>query len=125
MKALKTTPVRTETPSGGFSERLTLLNRTMEKMSDGSNGDLTALLLEELKLSVEMLKSQDRALEQLSEALERSRRETERERKRYQDLISYHPVGCLMTDMDGKIVSANREAASLLNIHESLLAGKY
>jgi PAS domain S-box-containing protein len=125
MKALKITPGEPKAQSGGYSEKLTALNRAVERMSGGSDGDMMSLLLEELKLCVDMLKSQDRVLEQLNEALDLSRRKTERERRRYDELINYHPVGCLITDMNGKIVSANREAASLLNIHESLLAGKY
>ena len=111
---------------GGYSTKVTGFLRDLDGLSRdgyGSEG-IIQLLLEELKLSVEMLSAQDRLITQLREELKQEREKTERASARYDDLITYNPTGCLLTDMNGKILQTNREAASLLGMDEKGVVGK-
>ncbi|NEQ28215.1 MAG: PAS domain S-box protein, partial [Microcoleus sp. SIO2G3] len=72
---------------------------------------------EELQVAAEEL------LEQ-SEALATTRAQVEAERQRYKELFEFMPNAYLVTDDQGKILEANRAAATLLNIEQSLLPGK-
>jgi PAS domain S-box-containing protein len=72
---------------------------------------------EELQVAAEQL------LEQ-TEELAATRAEVESQRQRYKDLFDFMPNAYLVTDVHGKIQEANRAAAALLNVEQSLLVGK-
>lgn len=126
MKTARKAAVNSEEKRVCFTRQLDALKQNLVTLNDGKGcaESLITLLLEELKLSVEMLTVQNEALDRLQEELAHSREETEQERKRYRDLIDHHPIGCLMTDIDGKIVDVNRETAAYLNLQEKMLIGK-
>jgi len=72
---------------------------------------------EELQVAAEQL------LEQ-TEELATTRAQVEAERQRYKELFEFMPNAYLVTDDQGKILEANRAAATLLNIEQSFLPGK-
>ena len=73
--------------------------------------------LEELRVSEEELHSQHRSLAT-------SRELVEAERLRYQELFHFAPDAYFVTDPEGVIREANRAAAELLGVLESILPGK-
>ena len=72
---------------------------------------------DELQVAAEQL------LEQ-TEELATTRAQVEAERQRYKELFEFMPNAYLVTDDQGKILEANRAAATLLNIEQSFLPGK-
>jgi PAS domain S-box-containing protein len=81
--------------------------------------------LEDLQEANQELDRQMEALAIASDALERARRTLELERRRYQDLFDLAPDGYLVTDLDGKILEANRAAGSILGYpHQRLTKPK-
>jgi two-component system, NarL family, sensor histidine kinase UhpB len=64
-------------------------------------------------------------LEMQNEQLRRAQTEVEESRFRYSDLYDFAPLGYLILDERGMIVSANLTAASLLGIERGRLLGRY
>lgn len=107
----------------GYADQLNIIGSKM-KGTQETDADLMGILLQELRLAVDMLADQDQLIVRLQNELESALEQVEAERRRYQDLIDYNPALCLTTDLSGKILRANRDVAALLNMDEGLLAGK-
>lgn len=76
-----------------------------------------AATLEDLQITHEELNSQNEELSAMQAALVQ-------ERGQYRELFEFAPDGYLVTDEEGVIVSANRPAATLLNVPQRYLVGK-
>ncbi|NEQ25888.1 MAG: PAS domain S-box protein [Microcoleus sp. SIO2G3] len=85
---------------------------------------LLAQAFEELRTALEELRVAEEELRQQNEQLVVARQEIEVERLRYQELFEFAPDGYLVTDTYGKILEANRAAATVLNISKNYLIGK-
>ncbi|KAB8318002.1 PAS domain S-box protein [Tolypothrix campylonemoides VB511288] len=85
---------------------------------------LLAQAFEELRTALEELRVAEEELRQQNEQLVIARQEIEVERLRYQELFEFAPDGYLVTDTYGKILEANRAAATVLNISKNYLIGK-
>jgi len=85
---------------------------------------LLAQAFEELRTALEELRVAEEELRQQNEQLVLARQEVEVERLRYQELFEFAPDGYLVTDTYGKILEANRAAATVLNISKNYLIGK-
>jgi PAS domain S-box-containing protein len=95
------------------------LKALRESMSDsqGQQGALLTMLLDELATTSEELRQQN-------EQLVAGRQAVEAERQRYQDLFNFAPDGYLVTDTDAMIQEANRAAATLLHVPQDRLQRK-
>jgi PAS domain S-box-containing protein len=80
--------------------------------------------LEELNTALEELHVAEEELYQQNEELLATRQALELERKRYQELFDFAPDAYLVTDIEGKILEANRTAANLFKISPKFLKGK-
>ncbi len=85
---------------------------------------LLAQAFEELRTALEELRVAEEELRQQNEQLVVARHNIEIERLRYQELFEFAPDGYLVTDTYGKILEANRAAATVLNISKNYLIGK-
>lgn len=85
---------------------------------------LLAQAFEELRTALEELRVAEEELRQQNEQLVLARQEIEVERLRYQELFEFAPDGYLVTDTYGKILEANRAAATMLNMSKKFLIGK-
>jgi PAS domain S-box-containing protein len=85
---------------------------------------LLAQAFEELRTALEELRVAEEELRQQNEELVLARQEIEVERLRYQELFEFAPDGYLVTDTYGKILEANRAAATMLNMSKKFLIGK-
>jgi PAS domain S-box-containing protein len=72
----------------------------------------------------EELRVAEGELREQNEELAATRASLEAERQRYVDLFEFAPVAYLVTDLNGAIREANRPAAALLDMPQSLLVGK-
>lgn len=84
----------------------------------GRHADPAQLPPEEIRALVERLHAQNIQLETENEELRQHRVVEELQRGRYQELFHSSPVGYLVLDSRGLIVSANRTAAGLLGMNE-------
>ena len=114
-----------------FTQQIQALHGRLAKMYQGNTTELLAqphLLLpvafKELGIASEELQVAAEEIFQQAEALAEIRAEIEFERQRYQDLLEFMPNAYLVTDTEGKILEANRAAATLLNVHPSFLLNK-
>lgn len=80
--------------------------------------------LKRLNTALEELRVAEEGLRQQNEELVAIRQALEAERQRYQELFDFAPDAYLVTDIDGKILEANRAAANLLKISQNCLFGK-
>lgn len=85
---------------------------------------LLAQAFEELRTALEELRVAEEELRQQNEQLVLAQQEVEVERLRYQELFEFAPDSYLVTDTYGKILEANRAAATMLNISKNYLIGK-
>ncbi len=114
-----------------FAQQIQALHWRLAKMYQGSSAELLAqpnLLLpiafKELGTASEELQVAAEEICQQAEVLAETRAEVEAERRRYQDLFEFMPNAYLVTDIEGKILEANRAAAMMFNVHPSFLAEK-
>ena len=80
-------------------------------------------LLEELSTTLEELRIVEEELYQQTEELAVSREAAATEQARYRELFEFAPDGYVMTDAQGIIVEANREAAMFLQCRQEHLIG--
>ncbi|MGC9356244.1 MAG: PAS domain S-box protein [Anaerolineae bacterium] len=78
----------------------------------------------ELAVSLEELQVAQEELREQNEELRAIRHELELERRRYQALFAFAPDGYLVTDPEGVIEEANRDAGKLLGLPPDYMAGK-
>lgn len=99
-----------------------LQNRVSE--SPWQQENLLVQAFEELRTALEELRVAEEELRQQNEQLAIARQQVEVERLRYEELFEFAPDGYLVTDTNGKILEANRAAATVLNIPKNFLIGK-
>ena len=80
--------------------------------------------LEDLEVQLAELDVAYEELEQQNDELQATREALERERHRYRHLFDEAPFGYLVTDVRGIVEEANHTAATLIGVHQDLLAGK-
>lgn len=114
-----------------FAQQIQALHWRLSKLYQGSSLELSAqssLLLpiafKELGTVSEELQVAAEELYQQTEVLAATRTAVEAERQRYQDLFEFMPNAYLVTDIQGKILEANRAAGTLLNVNPSFLTNK-
>lgn len=114
-----------------FTQQIQALHWRLSKLYQGSSLELSAqssLLLpiafKELGTVSEELQVAAEELYQQTEVLAATRTAVEAERQRYQDLFEFMPNAYLVTDIQGKILEANRAAGTLLNVNPSFLTNK-
>ncbi len=94
------------------------------------SGDISAeqsarYLLHELTLYQIELEAQNAELHRRNvEALDLERN-LDLERKRYASMFNFCPVGCFVTDINGKILEANSAGARMLGVEQRRLAGMF
>ena len=102
--------------------RLITLEERQGASSDDAPGGIEArqvlsTALQELHGAYEKLRHQN-------EELLAARRMVEAAHRRYQELFDFAPDGYLVTDLDGKILEANRAAAAMFGVTQDSLEGK-
>lgn len=108
-----------------WAEKIQQLQQRVEQLQRRAGQALTVSdALEEVATALEELSVTQEELLQQNEELVESRRELEAERQHYQELFEFAPDGYLVTGVAGEIQAANRAAATLLNVPQSLLSGK-
>jgi PAS domain S-box-containing protein len=107
----------------GLSSAQRRLDKLKEELTDGPSERFAAELME-LQASLAELEVAYEELEQQNDELLSTREQLEIQRHRYQHLFDEAPFGYLVTDLNGMIEEANREAASLLGVPYAHLPGK-
>lgn len=105
------------------SRLATLYQDNSSKLSTQPNF-LLSIAFKELGTASEILQLAAEQLYQQNEILAATRTEVAAQRQRYQDLFEFIPNAYLVTDIQGKILEANRGAAKLLNLSAFFLANK-
>jgi PAS domain S-box-containing protein len=104
-------------------KRTQILNDHFMEAPGDQQGLLTEVF-EEMNVALEELQVAEEELRQQNEQLASAYSLVEEERQRYQELFDYAPDCYLVTDVDGKILEANRTAANLFQIQHKYLKGK-
>ena len=104
-------------------KRTQILNEHFMGIPSEQQG-LLAEVVEEMNVALEELRVAEEELRQQNEQLTSAYSLVEQERQRYQELFDYAPDCYLVTDVDGKILEANRTAANLFQIQQKYLKGK-
>ncbi len=111
-----------------FAKRIKVLHWRLAELYQGVNTSvqpepnfLLPAAFKELATCSEELQVAVDELSRLNAELVATRKQAEAERKRYQELFEFMPNAYLVTDEQGKILEANRAAASLLNVEPSSL----
>jgi PAS domain S-box-containing protein len=84
---------------------------------------LLAAPIEELFGSLEELGAIRQDLEQREQDLVQAQQALEEERRRSQELFDLTPDGCILTDVEGVVLEANRAAMALLGIGRDFVVG--
>jgi PAS domain S-box-containing protein len=92
--------------------------------SDNSQNDALLETCEELNVSLEELQAVQEELEAQNRHLLAARSDLEAERERYRRLFEDAPVAYIVTNTEGTIKQANREAGALLGVRPQYLVGK-
>jgi PAS domain S-box-containing protein len=101
-----------------------LQDRICNLDSGSLSSEALSQALEELNVSLEELSSAEEELIEQSRILHDANQALEAERQRYQELFDFAPHGYLVTNVNGRILEANRTAATLLNVWQGFLIGK-
>ncbi len=104
-------------------QRTEMLNQHVKDASCDQQG-LLAQAFEEMNVALEELHVAEEELRQQNEQLALAYSLVEQERQRYQELFDYAPDCYLVTDIDGKILEANRAAANIFQVQQNYLKGK-
>ncbi len=104
-------------------KRTQILNDHFMEIPGEQQGLLTQVF-EEMNVAIEELQVAEEELRQQNEQLASAYSLVEEERQRYQELFDYAPDCYFVTDVDGKILEANRTAANLFQIQQKYLKGK-
>jgi PAS domain S-box-containing protein len=107
-----------------LQERLTLLYQSADTQQKLPTDSFVPSLLKELGTSSEELQVAGEELLHQTETLISLRQQLEAERQSYKDLFEFMPQAYLVTDAQGKILQANRAAATLLGVEQSRLQDK-
>lgn len=107
-----------------LQERLTLLYQSADTQQKLPTDSFVPSLLKELGTSSEELQVAGEELLHQTETLISLRQQLEAERQSYKDLFEFMPQAYLVTDAHGKILQANRAAATLLGVEQSRLQDK-
>ncbi len=113
-----------------FKQQIQVVRQRADALHDKANtsplpsAQLLNDCLEELNVALEELRVAEEELRQQNEELFSARNELEIERQRYKELFDFAPDAYLVTDITGKILEANRAAASLLKISHKYIQGK-
>ena len=91
---------------------------------DVSSTNLLGMAFKELAIASEELQVMIEELDRQSENMQNMEASLREERQRYRELFDFAPNAYLVTDLDGKIIQANRCATALLNISQKFLMGK-
>lgn len=86
--------------------------------------DLLMQTFEQLNTSLEELHVAEEELIQQNEELFIAQQKLQKQSQRYQELFDFAPDGYLITDVNCKILEANRVASQLLTIDKNLVIGK-
>jgi PAS domain S-box-containing protein len=103
-----------------LAQNLQSLKERAEKQRSDDSQSFQARMAaanEELKVALEELRWQSRALES-------AHQDAQAERSRYRDLLQFSPYGCLVTDLDGTVLQVNQTAANMLGASERFLHEK-
>ncbi|NDJ18168.1 PAS domain-containing sensor histidine kinase [Myxacorys almedinensis] len=95
-----------------------------EQPSNYASSDQLYQLLQQLWSSLEQSHRLQAQLKQQSQQLDLAHEAQESQSVHYQDLFEFAPASYLITDVDGKILEANRAATQLLNAELNQLLGK-
>jgi len=95
-----------------------------EAGDDAHYQPLLVTALEDLSIALQEISIAMEELRQQNDELLATRQELEAQRERYAALFWLAPQGYLVTDAEGIIKEANRQAATLLNLAQGLLVGK-
>ncbi|MEW6495148.1 MAG: helix-turn-helix domain-containing protein [Cyanobacteriota bacterium] len=114
-----------------FAKRIQVLHWRLAELYQGVNGSvqtqpdvLLPTAFKELATTSEELQVAVEELIRQNEELVAVRKQLQAERQRYQDFFEVIPNACWITDPQGKILEANRAAATLLNVDSSYLRDK-
>src|SRR4051812_40877322 len=100
-----------------FGPRIAAVQARIGSLSEPLSADESSHMTEalaELSSALEELRVADEELRQQNEALATARSEAEEESRKYRELFEHAPGGYLVTDKDGMITQANRQAALML-----------
>lgn len=106
-----------------LSDRLTELRQRLDGDPQRA-AELVPDVLEHLSVSLEELGVSSEELQEQADELEAAWARVELERRRYQELFDLAPDGYLVTDLEGRIMEANRVAGQLLGRPSGELLGK-
>lgn len=104
--------------------RLADLRRRVDALPEHERQGLLAEAVEEVSVALEELQVTSEELHQQNEQLAIAHHHAETERQRYLELFDFAPEGYLVTDLNGKILEANRAASTLLSVPQTFLVGK-
>lgn len=114
-----------------FAKQLQVINWRLAELYQGVNTSvqpqtesLLPVAFKELATCSEVLQVAVEELSRLNVELAAMRNQAQVERDRYQELFDSVPNAYLVTDEYGKIIEANRAAATLLNVEQSHLRDK-
>lgn len=107
-----------------LQQRIAVLYQKAETSQQPPMDILLPSIYKELGTSSEELQVAAEQMMQQTEEVALLQKQIEAERQRYQDLFELMPDAYLVTDGQGKILEANRAAATLLGVEQSMLRGK-
>lgn len=105
-------------------DRVKTLNKRVDEVTPDKQKGLLLGAVENLNIALEELRVAEEELRDRTESLASARHQVDAERRRYQELFDFAPDGYLIIDSQGKILEANRTAATMLNISRFYLVGK-
>lgn len=101
-----------------------LRKRADARLRDRPRADLSALTPDEVRALAHELEVHKLELEMQNEDLRSAQLEANASKERYRRLYEWAPTAYLTLDLEGRIVSANRAAATLLGVGDSRLLGE-
>lgn len=104
-------------------QRTDILSQHVKEVSCEQQ-ELLVQAFEEMNVALEELQVAEEELRQQNEELTLAYSLVEQERQRYQELFDYAPDCYVVTDIDGKILEANRVAAHVFQVQLNYLKGK-
>jgi PAS domain S-box-containing protein len=112
-----------------FTQQLQSLQECLNLYQDANTeaqpeADLLLAALKELDTASKTLEIITEKLFEQTQKLENTQARLREEHKRYQDLFEFIPNACLVSDTQGKILSANCATATLFNLQQRFLVNK-
>lgn len=106
-----------------LERKINILQGRVEDLAEqvhqpSASANLVSAVLEEIAVALEEIQRQQRELTHCHETIAS-------ERQRFQELFDFAPDAYLVTDIDGRIVQANRAAIALLQDSARRIMGKF